>query len=183
MIGPKPQSMQQHILFTLIGSENDALMLTISNYCQQAKVDIKQLHHVQTQGHDCVMGHLVGQWNAMAKLEQSLQQFAQQHELILDWQRIEAQAFPTGHVPYSAYLTCAPSPDNLNKIWQFFTESQITITACDLAEHRYAQTDTLVQQFAMSLLVPIDFSLGNIREAFMVFCDENNFDAFIEPQR
>jgi glycine cleavage system transcriptional repressor len=182
MMNLKPQRMQ-HILFTLIGTENDALMLTISNYCQQAGVTIKQLHHMQIQGHDCVIGHLAGQWNAMAKLEQSLQQFAQHHELVLDWQRTDTTPFPSGHIPYCAYITCAPSPDNLHKIWQFFTEQQITITACDLTEHRYQHTNTLVQQCVVNLLIPIDFSLGNIRESFMVFCDENNFDAFIEPQR
>jgi len=175
--------MQQHILFTLIGTENSTVMLTISHYCQQAKVDIKFLHHIQTQGHDCVMGHFVGQWNAMAKLEQSLHQFAQQHELMLDWQRIDAKEFSSGHIPYSAYITGAPSSSTLNKIWQFFTEQQITITACNLTEHRYQQTNTIVQQFVIHLLVPLDLSLGNIRESFMIFCDENNLDAFIEPQR
>ena len=175
--------MQQHILFTLIGSESDALMLTLSHHCQTAKVNIKQLHHVQAQGHDYAMGHLVGAWSAMAKLEQSLQQFAQQHALILGWQRIDEKATLTGNIPYSAYINCTPSPDNFNKVWQFFTKQQITIVSCDLAEHCYTQTNTTVQQFSLGLLVPIDSSLGNLREAFMVLCDENNFDAFIEPQR
>ena len=175
--------MEQPILFTLIGPASDAVMLTIAEYCAEAKVQIKYLQHRQDLGFDCVMGQINGTWNAMAKLEQKFQLFAKQHELILDWQRVEAKQLDSNQIPYTVYITAAAKPDNFKKIWQHFTDSGLVIIDFVITENTATLTRAVVHQFELIILIPLDLSLSNLREEFLVFCDEQNFDAMLEPVR
>jgi len=84
-------------------------------------------------------------------------------------------------VPYNVEVVAMDNPGIVHNLASFFSSRQINIV--DLNTERYAAAHTATPMFAvnMTIGVPADIPLKQLRDEFIGMCDELNLDASMTP--
>jgi len=80
-------------------------------------------------------------------------------------------------VPYTVEVVAMDNPGIVHKLASFFSSRQINIV--DLNTERYAAAHTATPMFAvnMTIGIPADIPIKQLRDEFIGMCDELNLDA------
>ena len=127
--------------------------------------------------------HLEGSWAAIAKLETQLQALNKSHGMVLRYQRTETADYKTAMIPYLVQVIGTDRPTTLPQIIQFFQAQELLPIEYVIQRYHSSHTHTAMVSIQITLLIPADFHLAQIREAFILFCEEHNLDAMFEPDR
>lgn len=124
-----------------------------------------------------------GTWNAIAKLEAHLPHLETKHGLHFLWNRTSAQPQQTNALPYTVYAIGLDSADLVTTIVSFFAEQNLEVynLSSDLYQARYS--GLTMCSLNMSLCIPTDMVISDLRERFILFCDRFNIDGIIEPEK
>lgn len=173
----------EYLAVTMLGAEQPGLInevCKLANHCNCSILDSR----FTTLGTEFVANLLLaGTWNAVAKFEASLAGFENKHELRCVSRRTQKREAHTDRLPYTAYIIVPDKAGTLYKITQFFNEQNIHIYDLFVANYKAPFTETPMCSLTFSFTIPIKKLAADFREAFMVFCDEHNFDAVMEPQK
>lgn len=173
----------EYLAVTMLGAEHSGVINEIcklANHCNCNIVDSR----FTTVGNEFVANLLLtGTWNAVAKFEASLAGFENKHEVRSISRRSQKRESHTDRLPYTAYVIVPDKAGTLYKITQFFNEQNIHIYDLSVANYKAPHTDTPMCSLTLSFTVPTKKLVADLREAFMVFCDEHNYDAIMEPQK
>ncbi|MCV6639349.1 ACT domain-containing protein [Candidatus Albibeggiatoa sp. nov. NOAA] len=122
-----------------------------------------------------------GSWDAIVKIEGLLPRLQKQYEFNFISARMEARQIVTNVMPYAIEVIALYDPKLVYELCQFFTSRDIAIE--ELASQRYVptQTNTLMYSISMTVYIPNDDSIAQLRTEFMDFCDDLNLDAIMAP--
>lgn len=126
---------------------------------------------------------LSGNWNAIAKLETALPPVASKLDLTLQMRRTESKSFADNCLPYNIYISTLDAPGIIYKLTQFFIDEQISINELYTDAYIAPYTNTPMVTITMSISVPAKMLIADLREHFMLFCDDHNLDVIMEPQK
>ena len=123
-----------------------------------------------------------GNWNNIAKLEDSLSSLDQPN-IQVNVLRTKLQTTQDPLLPYLVQIVALDAPGLLQGITRFFTGLNIIIN--DLQVNRFAaiQTSTNMANILISISIPKQVNLADLRERFLFMCDELNIDGIIEPEK
>lgn len=145
-------------------------------------------HIANTQGHkvaaeNALTALISGNWNTIAKFETAINNAASDGKLLVTMQRSKPIADQMHLLPYSVQVISLDKPGILHQLCEFFGEHETTVEK--LQFDSYPSNATNAQMFLLnaSLGVPSLTNIGELREEFMVFCDELNIDGIIEPEK
>lgn len=139
---------------------------------------------MNTMGKECTLSMMFsGSWSAIAKLETQLDVLAKKEPIKIHHTRTEKQKYTTELLPYSVSIISLESPGLLYKITHFFAQQQITISQLTTYTYITLHTETLMFSLTMMILIPAEMNIPDLREQFMLFCDELNIDAILEPDK
>ena len=84
-------------------------------------------------------------------------------------------------LPYTVEVVAIDNPGIVHNLASFFSSRQINIV--DLNTERYAAAHTATPMFSvnMTIGIPADISIKEVREEFMSMCDDLNLDASMMP--
>lgn len=127
-----------------------------------------------------------GTWHQIAKVELALNQIRKQKPDLFFIRAIELIASSHTeeiYLPYSIHITGLAEPQHLPRVIEFLMAYPIHIH--QLQSEIYNAKRTHSQMISISLQVSIraTVNLGEMRDQFMVFCDNQNLDAFMEPTK
>lgn len=133
----------------------------------------------------CLHALLGGAWNAIAKMESSVQSLEKKYDLKLSLRRTEQRSFSEKKVlyPYSVYVIAQESASVVNQIVRFFTDQAIGLNELVINAYLAPYTQTTMLSIGLSINVPSELSVSDLRDRFMVFCDDYNFDAVMGPEK
>lgn len=122
-----------------------------------------------------------GNWSSIAKLEAALPAFQDRLNIQLLVKRTQPRAVDIPLIPYSVQVISVDRAGILLEIAEFFATSGIMLE--DLHTEHYLAQRTLTPMFALNMLVniPEKTHLSSLRERFMLYCEDRNLDAFMEP--
>lgn len=126
---------------------------------------------------------LTGSWSEIAKTETALQQLQREIGISIFWQRTEESPPTELLLPYLVYIIAQNEAHIAHEIVQFFTEQSITIQELFTDSYLTRQTQTPMQSITLRILIAADTSISQLRERFMLFCDDLNLDAIMEPEK
>lgn len=126
---------------------------------------------------------LAGNWSEIAKTETALQQLQRQTGTSIFWQRTEETPPTELLLPYLIYIVAQNEAHIAHEIVQFFTEQSISIQEFFTDNYLTRQTQTPMQTITLRIVVAADTSISQLRERFMLFCDDLNLDAIMEPEK
>ena len=117
-----------------------------------------------------------GRWDQIAKLENFLEKLAKQFEMDLRLRRSMKNTISASNVVYSVYLLALDKVGILERVTDFFIKQAVDII--DLSSHQYLSryTGNPMASISLQITVPVDINLADVRDRFMLFCDDLNLD-------
>lgn len=126
---------------------------------------------------------LAGSWNIIAKLEAGLPSFEQKNDVRCIYRRTQLGSAQPNQLPYSIYVVAPNAPNVVASITQFFAEQGISIHDFYINSYKAPVSEAPMLALTLSITIPTAKLLADLRESFMVFCDDHNYDAVMEPQK
>lgn len=175
--------MDHYLVLSAMSTDCAELLLELAKLAETTQCNIDSCR-MNTLGREQVaMLKLSGSWNEIAKMEHALEPWQERNKVRVLTIRTSLEAYTRTLLPYSVQLVALDSPGIVYRITQFFHDHEIMPReiACDA----YTSTQTSTKMFTLSMTVgiPIEVHLASLREQFMIFCDELNIDAILEPIR
>ena len=125
--------------------------------------------------------HISGSWSTIAKLEASLPTLAKQHNFTVQIKRTNPRP-ETSALPYQAQIVAKDRPGILNDLALFFSQQGIAIDKME-SETYLAKNNTAMTNIQFVVEIPAKQQIANVRERFMIYCEDRNLDAVIEPHK
>jgi glycine cleavage system transcriptional repressor len=169
------------LAITLIGHDQQKLMtdlLNAVNDCNCKVVDLRA-----SQFSELTIGYVLvdGNWNHLAKFENTLTALEKRHGLKLQMQRIEN---PTNHrdecLPYAIETLSIEKNNALHYITAFLFEHEIIINEISSCSYHAPYTGSPVFSNKLIIFIPGHVSFLRFREDFFDFCDTLNVDVMLD---
>lgn len=175
--------MMEYLAVVVLG-KNDGMM--INELTQHA--DSCECNIIETRmgniGSEFVANILfAGKWSALAKLETHLSALQKKLDLKLLIQRTKLSSFPADQTPYSVYVSAIDEHGIAHKIINFFAEQAIPIHEFWSENYNLRRTNKPLLTLTMTISLPADMLMGDLRDRFLVFCDTHNFDGSLELEK
>ena len=179
----KTMSNINHLVLAAVGRNMPGLVNALTNLTSNSGCNIEDSRMTKMGSEFAVIMLLTGHWNALAKLESTLPGFEQQHDIKTVVRRTEPVGVSTDLMPYLVQVVALDHPGIVYQVTDFFAKRDIDIV--DLFTTTYPASHTGATMFSLNMKVhvPGDMQLSSLREEFIIFCDELNLDAIIEPDK
>jgi len=173
----------EYLVVTIQGPQGIDIWQKITKMASDVECHIRNAQGHKLAGENALTALISGNWNTIAKLETAINQLNSESNLLVTMKRSKPITDQMHLLPYSVQVISLDQVGTLYHICKFFSEHDITIE--NLQFDSYTSNATKAQMFALnvSLGVPSLANIGELREEFMVFCEELNIDGVIEPEK
>lgn len=172
-----------NLVITALGSDRSGIVNDLSTLIANHHCNILDSRMTVLGGEFAIIMLVSGNTEGIAEIESQLASEAETLGLTTIIKRTSARTTCTETIAYLAEVIAIDNPGIVSDIAGFFSSRTINID--DLTTGTYAAPHTGTQMFNLSMRVniPTNQSLSQIKEDFLVFCDDRNLDASIEPMR
>lgn len=175
--------MDKYLIVTILGAHDSTL---INEICRQVadcdcSISDSRMHVLGTEF--AAMISLSGNWGAIAKIESSLKTLGKHYDINIQMRRTESPKTMGKGLPFSIQVVGQDRSRVIHKISEFFIQQQIGIYELETQTYVPNNTETIMFILTMNILVNLDIDIAELRENFMVLCDDLNLDALIEPEK
>ncbi|MDF2941029.1 MAG: Glycine cleavage system regulatory protein [Gammaproteobacteria bacterium] len=175
--------MQQYLALTIIAPQDSGILKQIAEACAQYQCQIMESRLSAAGENQIMMMYISGNWSAIAKLETPLAALGNQPNVHFKMMRTEMQSHHNSLVPYIVHITSVSSPHTLNQLLSFFNANKIKVSELAVTQYFANKTQASMQTIVITVLLSTETHLADLRENFILFCDEYNLDAIFEPDR
>lgn len=186
-----PQSLQinrgiyimEYLVFTALGPNKPEIISQISLLAAKNDCNIEQSRITAMGSEIAAMILISGNWNTIAKMEAGLASLEKELNLAISIKRTKPQAMAEEMLPYEVQVVALDHPGITYEVTSFFARQNIIIY--DLQTSTYTSRSTGSSMFSLDMRVgiPGDLSLADMREQFLLMCDDLNLDGSIEPEK
>ncbi|MBF0218106.1 MAG: glycine cleavage system protein R [Gammaproteobacteria bacterium] len=120
-----------------------------------------------------------GGWDTIARLEKLLPALGNGMQVMT--RRTEGQVEQEAALPYMVNVIALDHPGIVNDLAGFFAEREINIFNLETDSYNAPHTGSLMFTANMTVSIPASFSIVQLRNEFLEFCDSLNLDAILEP--
>ncbi len=184
MVKERKKPEKQLLVVVGLGNEGNADLLSIfAHLVATSGCTIVESKSSNLSGYCTLMALLSGTWNQIAKIENKTSQLEKQHGFKFILKRPEAEPTLQSALPYSIYVVGLEETGLTDKLIEFFSYQSIRIV--EMNSHTYKTKHTSSEMFSltMNISVPTDLHIADLRDRFMLFCDDLNLDAIMEPEK
>jgi len=171
-----------YLIISALGANRPNILSELSGACLQCGCNLLN-SKVTVLGQELSLTLFVaGNWGAIAKMEALLPSLEQRLVLNLHTRRTQVPIFNSPMMIYIIQIIAIDKSGILNGLSDFLLKQGIPIE--ELSGHTYStSTDTRMVSLSLKINVPDTVHLATLREQFMMYCDDNNLDGFMEPWR
>jgi glycine cleavage system transcriptional repressor len=128
---------------------------------------------------------LRGSWHQSAKLEIALKHIEAQsaEQGSLHWMRRSFENTLSNYLPYQVEVVSLVKADLILVFSQFFNVKGVKIKNMRTQTYLQPTTQVPLQLTRLTVWIPLDLNLSELRENFMILCDEYNLDSIFDPER
>jgi glycine cleavage system transcriptional repressor len=174
---------RQYLSVIMLGPNNTEILKTVSHLIAQHGCQMVNGHAV-TQGELYSFSFLLaGDWSAIAKMEAKLNTLGRKFPFQVFLKRTELHVPEKPLLPYVLYITSLDNPDNFHQLMRFLHQQSVSITEIFIDAYKPKNTVTAMTAIIVKIQLAADISISDWRERFMLFCDDMNFDAIMEPEK
>lgn len=175
----------EYITLTLIAPEQDIVINKVIALLSKYNC------HMQ-ESRCCFLGtdfsgviRIAGNWSDIAKLEKALSTLSTtSKEMLLIFKRGGADDPSTSPLlPYLVQVVGLDTPPLVNEITYFFAHQSIQIIDLQTDPFQTSHSNTTMITVSMRINIPANINISDLRERFMVLCDELNIDGILEPEK
>jgi glycine cleavage system transcriptional repressor len=172
-----------HIVITASGEDQVGLVERFTGRILDAGCNIEESRMSLLGGHFAIIMLISGRWDALTKLEDRLDGLGDELGLSIIHKRTRQLERSQPLVPYHIEVVAMDHPGIVHKLSNYFARQGINIE--ELSTETYAAPHTGTPMFSVSMTVgvPADMHIPNLRGDFLDYCDALNLDALFEPVR
>ena len=171
----------QSLVISALGKDQPGIVNNITAPITEIGCNIADSRMTILGGEFAILMMVEGPWNAISKLEQQLPSLGEKLGLTIISKRTEATGEKQDILPYAVSVVSLDHPGIVNQPAGFFSSRNINIHDLYTDCYRAAHTGTQMFSATMTVHIPSNISIAQIRDEFLEFCDELNLDAAIEP--
>jgi glycine cleavage system transcriptional repressor len=175
--------MKKYFVISALGRDRPGIVNQLSRAILDAGGNIEDSRMTVLGGEFALILLVSGAWNAIAKLEGQIKALEKKLELTLVAKATEPRALKAAMVPYLVDVVAMDHPGIVHDVAEFFSTREINIEDLNTWTYAAAHTGTPMFSMNMTISIPADLNIGQLRDEFTRFCDELNLDATLEPAR
>ncbi len=173
--------MSSYLVISALGKDRPGIVNELSQSILNHGCNIVDSRMTVLGGEFAILVLISGNWNAVAKVETALPAIGKSLGLTVISKRTEPRASRRDVLPYTVEVVSMDHPGIVSSIADFFSSRGINIEDLSTGSYSAAHTGTPMFSLNMTISVPADQHIGQLREQFTDFCDELNLDAVMEP--
>ena len=173
--------MQHYLVVIALGNREPQTLGELSKIAAHSGCSIVNSHMNRLGKASAITLMLTGTWSAIAKLETALPILAKKLDLTTIVKRTEDMETVEGVMPYQAQVIGMDVAGVVHKIIDFFHNNAVSIEEMDTDTYTPAHTTTAMFSFTAMVTIPAKVHIAGLRERFMLFCEDHNLDAILEP--
>lgn len=173
----------EHLIISVLGENQVGIANKLTEVAANSRCNIVDCK-MQVLGQEFTANiHLSGTWNAIAKAESLLDVLEKQMKLHTLRQRTKVVNYPKDVLPYIVYVIAKDQVGLMHKVSHFFAEEVIAITELYSEMRPARKSGVQIMSLTMYINVPADENIADLRERFIVFCDNYNLDGIMEAEK
>lgn len=127
-------------------------------------------------------------WSVLAKLDTKLKALSQKfsYEILLKHTQLSPLENKTDtqlFLPYSLYVYGLLNTEGLSQLIRFLYSKNVRVTEISVDTQRSYKNPTRTTTFHIKIELSSETAIAQWRENFMLFCDDLNLDAVMEPNK
>jgi len=178
---PKDTSTKNLLVISALGQDKPGLVASLTEAITQQQCSICESQMSLLGGEFAIIMLIEGQWNNIAKLEQTLPTLQESLGITLQIKHTEQRTNAANAIPYCVEVLAQDNPGIVHQVTEFFYNRKINIHDLQTESFNAAHTGTKMFALMMTIEIPISMHIPGLREDFLEFSDELNLDALIEP--
>lgn len=175
--------MSNHLVISAVGNDKPGIVQELTKQILDSGCNIQDSRMTILGGEFAIILLISGNWNAIAKVEDSLPRAAERLGLTLTCKRTESRAKQANTLSYHVDALAIDQPGIVHRVAEFFSSRGINIESLNSDTYNAAHTGTPMFALTMTVNIPADQSIAQLRDQFLDFCDMLNMDGVMEPVR
>ena len=174
---------KQYLSITALLPANVEALREIAHLIAHHGCSILNFHTHQHGDYHTINFLISGEWSVIAKLEPKFELLAKKLEFSIILNRVTLESPPKNKFPYILYVIAEDQPQNFHELMKFLDQPDITIQDILIDSYKARYTETPMSNYTIKIQFSTNLSIGDWRDRFMLFCDDMNFDAIMEPEK
>lgn len=172
---------KSYLVLSALGKDKPGIVDQLSKAIFDLGCNITDTRMTVLGGEFALLQMIEGQWNQLAKLEDSIEELSQRLGLTIISERTEERSIGDGLLPYVVDVIAMDHPGIVHHLASFFSTRGINIEDMNTSSYSAAHTGTPMFAVHLTVGIPSDIQISTLRDEFMEFCDSMNLDAVLEP--
>jgi len=172
-----------YLVITASGDDNIGLVDHLSSRITDTGCNIEESRMAVLGGKFALIMLLGGPWNALSKLESQFDALGKQLGLTIIHERTSKRQPVGAAVPYNVEVVAMDHPGIVRDLAAFFSRHSINIEEMETTAYPAPHTGTPMFSVNMTVGIPAQMHIPNLRGDFLDYCDDLNLDAIFEPVR
>ena len=171
--------MSEQMVITALGADRPGIVDQLSQLLFAQGLNIEDSRMSSLAGSFAILLLVTGSHEAINAFNDQLAQIETDLQMRLLVRSNEIETSTDQLIPYLVEVVAMDNPGIVHNLASFFSSRQINIV--DLETDRYPAPHTGTQMFSMQMTIglPPDISIKNLRNEFLDTCDQLNIDASI----
>jgi glycine cleavage system transcriptional repressor len=176
-------SKENYLVITALGRDRPGIVNQLSAAVLEHGGSIVDSRMTVLGGEFAVLLMVEGQWNTLAKVENTLPELERALGMQILFKRTQGRSGGRDMLPYAVEVVAMDHPGIVHQLAAFFSERNINIEDLSTSSYAAAHTGTPMFSVHMTVGIPAEVHLATLREEFMDYCDSLNLDAVLEPSK
>ena len=175
--------MKNYLVVSALGADKPGIANALTTIASEHNCNVVDSRMALLGSEFAVIMMLSGSWSSIAKFENALKVLEQNLELITMVKRTELPLNKSNLMPYGIQVVALDTPGIIKEISNFFSHQDINIENLQTDAYKAPHTAAPMLVLNMTVNIPINMHIADLRERFTLFCDDLNLDASMEPMR
>ena len=171
------------LIITAIASDQAVLLTQLCAFASKYNGNIEYSNMTAFGNESVLTLSISGQWNTIAKLEAAMPTLEKSLGSPVLYKRIVVEKNTDALLPYVVDVAALNHPGLLQEITEFFADQDIVIQSLQTQIETLKNSSAHLFSLTMKILIPGDLSISEMRDQFMLLCDDFNLDGVIEPEK
>ncbi|MFO1351603.1 MAG: glycine cleavage system protein R [Gammaproteobacteria bacterium] len=174
-------AVKNYLVISVLGEDRPGLISELARVILDCNCNIVDGRMTELGGECSAIFLVYGNWNTLAKLEVQLERLKSSLGVEIAVKRTTGGQRRDDVLPYAIEVIAHDQPGIVHRLANFFAGRSINIE--ELVTRSYSAPHTGAPMFSVNMVigVPGKIHIAMLRDEFMDFCDEFNWDAVMEP--
>lgn len=175
--------MSNYLVITAVGQDRPGIVKSLTHTVTEHKCNIEDSRMSILGGEFAIILLISGNWNTIAKLETLLPRLGETLGLQISTKQTEARQTQPKMRSYLIEALSVDHPGIVHQVAEFFSNRSINIDGLSSNSYNAAHTGTPMFSLNLTINIPSEVAIAELREDFLDFCDDLNMDGIMEPIR